>query len=78
MLKNSIAYETDLRNFFINPKKIFSNDILQINTEDFEDVLKEFPPGPLDFYRKQATFKWQDMRILVEGEDGLLLKVLFV
>lgn len=41
MLKNSIAYETDLRNFFINPKKIFSNDILQINTEDFEDVLKE-------------------------------------
>ena len=43
-----------------------------------EDVLKEFPPGPLDFYRKQATFKWQDMRILVEGEDGLLLKVLFV
>ena len=26
MLKNSIAYETDLRNFFINPKKIFSNE----------------------------------------------------
>ena len=43
-----------------------------------EDVLKDFPPGPLDTYRKKASFDWKMMKLLVDGEDLLLYKVLVV
>nr|CAD7602534.1 unnamed protein product [Timema genevievae] len=39
------------------------------------ELLPDFPPGPLDVYRKQATFDWRKMRIFVETEDILKFKV---
>nr|CAD7256880.1 unnamed protein product [Timema shepardi] len=38
------------------------------------ELLPDFPPGPLDVYRKQATFDWKKMRIFVETEDILKFK----
>ena len=40
-----------------------------------QEILKDFPAGPLDLYRKKATFKWQDLSLLMNGENSLLLKV---
>ncbi|KAK7474378.1 hypothetical protein BaRGS_00034426 [Batillaria attramentaria] len=36
--------------------------------------LKDFPPGPLDTYRKRATFDWKKMRLFLDGEDILQFK----
>ncbi|XP_065345183.1 peroxisomal acyl-coenzyme A oxidase 3-like [Cloeon dipterum] len=44
-------------------------------TEDEVEILPDFPPGPLDHYRKQATFDWKKLRIFVEGEDLLKFKM---
>lgn len=33
---------------------------------------REFPAGPLDFYRKQATFNWYEMRVFMEGGEELV------
>lgn len=35
-------------------------------------ILKDFPSGPLDRYRKKASFDWKEMKILLEGEDIIL------
>lgn len=31
--------------------------------------LEDFPPGPLDEYRKKATFDWKAMKFALEGEE---------
>ncbi|KAH9525616.1 acyl-Coenzyme A oxidase [Bulinus truncatus] len=36
--------------------------------------LKDFPPGPLDAYRKDASFNWKEMALFLEGEDILKFK----
>lgn len=38
--------------------------------------LKDFPPGPLDVYRKQATFDWKKLKIYMEDEKLLKIKVI--
>ncbi|KAG8178396.1 hypothetical protein JTE90_005288 [Oedothorax gibbosus] len=30
---------------------------------------QDFPPGPLDEYRKKATFDWKSLKFALEGED---------
>ena len=40
-----------------------------------EEILKDFPPGPLDLYRKKASFDWKQMKLFIEGEDVLKFKV---
>ena len=42
--------------------------------EDIEEALPQFPPGPLDFYRKQASFDWRKMKLLLEGEEVIKFK----
>lgn len=42
---------------------------------EIEKLLPNFPPGPLDIYRKQASFCWKKMITLVDGEDGVKLRV---
>lgn len=37
--------------------------------------IKDLPSGPLDFYRKQASFDWKKMQIVIEGEKQLKYKV---
>lgn len=39
------------------------------------DLLKDFESGPLDIYRKKATFDWKKMRVFIETENILRYKV---
>jgi acyl-CoA oxidase len=39
------------------------------------DFLPDFPPGPLDRYRKQASFNWKTMAVVIEQENLLRFKV---
>ena len=39
------------------------------------EALGDFPSGPLDRYRKSASFDWKKMKLFVEGEDVLKFKV---
>ncbi|RWS24161.1 Peroxisomal acyl-coenzyme A oxidase 3-like protein [Leptotrombidium deliense] len=43
-------------------------------TSDTSNMLSEWPPGPLDLYRKKASFDWKKMRMLIEGEDVTAFK----
>ena len=38
------------------------------------DFLEDFPPGPLDLYRKNASFHWRNMAVLMEDESILRFK----
>ena len=40
-----------------------------------EDMVKDLPAGPLDLYRKKATFDWKQMKMFCEGEDVIRFKV---
>jgi len=40
-----------------------------------EPLLKDFPPGPLDEYRKQASFDWKKLKLYFEDEELLRFKV---
>ena len=42
---------------------------------ELQEILKDFPPGPLSEYRKNASFNWKDMCLLIQGKDALVLKV---
>ena len=42
---------------------------------ELKEILEDFPPGPLSEYRKQASFNWKDMAVLIQGKGGLILKV---
>ncbi|KAI5751838.1 hypothetical protein M8J77_011288 [Diaphorina citri] len=37
--------------------------------------LEDFPSGPLDVYRKLATFDWKKLRLLIEGDEVLKVKM---
>ena len=39
------------------------------------DYMKDFKQGPLDNYRKKASFDWKMMRVFLDGEDVLRFKV---
>ncbi|XP_059473376.1 peroxisomal acyl-coenzyme A oxidase 3-like [Neocloeon triangulifer] len=38
-------------------------------------LLEDFPPGPLDEYRKQASFDWKKLKIFLEDEEQLRFKM---
>lgn len=39
------------------------------------DFLKDIEPGPLDEYRRQASFDWKQMALVMEDEKLLRFKV---
>lgn len=39
-----------------------------------EDILPDLPSGPLDVYRKRASFDWKQLKLFLEGEDVLRFK----
>ena len=41
------------------------------------ELLPDFPPGPLDLYRKQASFDWKKLKLFLEDESIIELKVMF-
>lgn len=49
--------------------------ILTMELEDNQLVLRDFLPGPLDDYRKQAKFNWRKLKFFFEDPDLLKLKV---
>ncbi len=54
---------------------LYQHDEMEEEQGAMEEILRDFQPGPLDFYRKQATFKWQDMKLLMASRKAILLKV---
>lgn len=54
-----------------------SQSLTQDNAVKNLTFLKDFPPGPLDAYRKDASFNWKEMALFLEGEDILRFKVKF-
>ncbi|CAH1801769.1 unnamed protein product [Owenia fusiformis] len=45
-----------------------------MTSPELSDILKDFPPGPLDEYRKRASFDWKNMKLFLEGEDIIKYK----
>jgi len=41
------------------------------------ELFSDFPPGPLDLYRKQASFDWKKLKLFVDDESIIELKVMF-
>uniref|UniRef100_A0A3B4XAY0 Acyl-coenzyme A oxidase n=1 Tax=Seriola lalandi dorsalis TaxID=1841481 RepID=A0A3B4XAY0_SERLL len=39
------------------------------------DLMADLPSGPLDIYRKKASFNWKDMLLFLDGEEILAFKV---
>lgn len=39
------------------------------------EYLTDFPAGPLDRYRKQATFDWKKLKLFIEDEKLVAFKV---
>lgn len=35
------------------------------------NLIKDLPKGPLDAYRKRATFNWKSFKLTLESEDGI-------
>lgn len=44
------------------------------NVDIYRDVLQDMPSGPLDEYRKQATFNWKKLKVHLEGDDYVIFK----
>lgn len=40
------------------------------------NLIKDLPKGPLDAYRKRATFNWKSFKLTLESEDGIRFQVL--
>lgn len=55
--------------------KVLSKSEIAQNATEEEEYLQDFPPGPLDVYRKQATFNWKTMKLTMESESVLKFKV---
>lgn len=45
-----------------------------LSTAELGDALADMPAGPLDEYRKRASFDWKKFKLFLEGEDVLRFK----
>ncbi|KAL9851740.1 peroxisomal acyl-coenzyme A oxidase 3 isoform 1-T2 [Geothlypis trichas] len=44
------------------------------NQNSRDNLLADFPPGPLSRYRKKASFNWKEMALFIDGEEVIQLK----
>ncbi|XP_005424796.1 peroxisomal acyl-coenzyme A oxidase 3 isoform X1 [Geospiza fortis] len=44
------------------------------NQNSRDNLLADFPQGPLSRYRKKASFNWKEMALFIDGEDIIQLK----
>ncbi|XP_058659147.1 peroxisomal acyl-coenzyme A oxidase 3 [Ammospiza caudacuta] len=44
------------------------------NQNSRDNLLADFPQGPLSRYRKKASFNWKEMALFIDGEDVIQLK----
>ncbi|KAK9511234.1 hypothetical protein O3M35_005831 [Rhynocoris fuscipes] len=57
--------------------RIIQSFVKLVKTKDFSTMavnIVDLPKGPLDHYRKLASFDWKEMRIAVEGKDAIEVK----
>lgn len=40
------------------------------------NLIRDLPEGPLDAYRKRATFDWKSFKLTLESEDNVRFQVL--
>ncbi|PSN36384.1 Peroxisomal acyl-coenzyme A oxidase 3 [Blattella germanica] len=40
-----------------------------------EELMPDFPPGPLDMYRKKASFDWRKLKLCLEDEELIRYKM---
>lgn len=38
-------------------------------------LIEDLPNGPLDVYRKRASFNWKSLKLNLEGEDWIKSQV---
>ncbi|UYV61380.1 ACOX3 [Cordylochernes scorpioides] len=38
-------------------------------------ILPDFPPGPLDLYRRQASFDWKKLKLVMEGATNIKIQM---
>ena len=50
----------------------FSLDGESHRKHGIEEMEKHFPPGPLDSYRKQASFDWFQMKVFIDGGEDVV------
>ena len=50
----------------------FSLDGESHRKHGIEEMEKHFPPGPLDIYRKQASFDWFQMKVFIDGGEDVV------
>lgn len=43
--------------------------------EKMDEGIPDLPNGPLDIYRKKASFSWKDMMRFLEGDKNIAFKV---
>lgn len=43
--------------------------------EKMDEGIPDLPSGPLDIYRKRASFSWKDMMRFLEGDEIIAFKV---
>lgn len=41
------------------------------------DIIKDLPLGPLDFYRKKASFDWKKLKLFIHTPDIVQYEVRF-
>ena len=40
------------------------------------NILPDMPAGPLDLYRKKASFDWKKLKVAIEGQEAIRFQVL--
>lgn len=48
--------------------------VTRSKTKKMDQAIEDLPAGPLDVYRKKASFNWKDMLLFLEGEEICALK----
>ena len=50
----------------------FSPNTVSHGENSQEEMEKHFPPGPLDSYRKHASFDWFEMKVFLDGGEDIV------
>jgi len=73
MLKRNIRYNL----YSITTSCENSSFVKEIRTMSTASILiEDLPRGPLDAYRKRATFDWKSFKLALEGKDSVRYQVM--
>lgn len=69
--------QSDLRQQMVSPASVpvAAADVSSADDRDIpQDLIADMPAGPLDRYRRKATFAWKRLKLIMEGEDIIRFK----